>query len=347
MQLLTRNRPSTCKVSVAGSDLSFEVPRNRLLLGTALGNGIAYPHNCKVGTCGSCKTRLVCGRVRPLLDFALSTLTGEELQGGYILACQAKVLSDLEIEVPIPRHGSALQTVGGAVASCEPLAADVVDLRLRLDTPFSFQPGQWASIGAADSEIRRAYSFHMSCDEGGATEVGFYVKRLPGGAFSEWLFEGDHSGERFEVKGPFGAMGDAEPAEENICVAGSTGLAPILSIVDSGLHGSDRSRYTVVFGVRREADLFAMDRLDGARRAWGDRLRVLPILSAEPAATSWTGPRGLVTDLLTDDLDLDVVRANAFLCGAAPIVDACEQRLLGLGLAPERIHADRFVATGR
>src|SRR6185295_13919980 len=97
-------------------------------------------------------------------------------------------------------------------------------------------------IGAADSEIRRAYSFHTPPgDEAGTTEVGFYIKRLPGGAFSEWLFDGDRTGVRFLVQGPFGAMGDAEPATHNICVAGSTGLAPILAIVDAGLATSDRS----------------------------------------------------------------------------------------------------------
>jgi NAD(P)H-flavin reductase/ferredoxin len=344
---LSRKPTTPCRINVSGSDCTFEVAKNKVLLASALNQGVAYPHNCKVGTCGSCKTRLVSGRVRPLLDFALSTLTAEDLKGGYILACQAKVLSDLELEVPIARHGATLQTVGAVVESCEAVAPDVIDLRLRLDSPFSFQPGQWASIGAADSAVRRAYSFHTPAGDGGGSDaVGFYIKKLPGGAFSEWLFESDRTGVRFEVHGPFGALGDADPAGDNICVAGSTGLAPVLSVIEAGLEASDTSRWTLVFGVRRAEDLFAMDRLERLHQRWGDRLRVVPILSHEPQGSDWQGRRGFVTDALEDDLGVDVETANAFLCGSGPMVDACERRLLSLGASQDRIMADRFMATG-
>ncbi|HEX6493410.1 MAG TPA: 2Fe-2S iron-sulfur cluster binding domain-containing protein [Candidatus Dormibacteraeota bacterium] len=344
MKLFHRSAtPETCTVRVTNADFSFEVPRRRLLLGAALEQDVAYPHNCRVGTCGSCKTRLTCGRIRPLIDFALSPLTAQELKDGYILACQSKVLSDIEVEVPIGRGGGiAVQHVGGVIASAERAGNDVIDLRLRLDTPFRFQPGQWASIGARASEVRRAYSFHTPAPPEGTTEVGFYIKKLSGGAFSEWLFAADRTGVEMELKGPFGILGDHDESGHNVCVAGSTGLAPIICMVEDALAASATSRFTVVFGVRREQDLFATDRLSALAARHPGRLRVVPILSHEPQDTAWTGARGLVTEALDEDLGA----AHAFLCGNAPMVDACERRLLGLGLDRERIHADRFVPTG-
>ena len=335
--------PETCTVRVTNADFSFEVSRRRLLLGAALEQDVAYPHNCRVGTCGSCKTKLKCGKIRPLIDFALSPLTAKELKEGYILACQSKVLSDIEVEVPIGRGGGiAVQDIHGVIASAELIGSDVIDLRLRLDTPFRFQPGQWGSIGARDSEVRRAYSFHTPAPAGGTTEVGFYIKKLPGGAFSEWLFAADRTGVEMELKGPFGILGDHDESGHNVCVAGSTGLAPIVCMVEDALAASDTSRFTIVFGVRRERDLFAMDRLGELAARYPGRLRVVPILSHEPADSAWTGARGLVTEALDEDLDA----AHGFLCGNAPMVDACEARLVALGLERERIHADRFVPTG-
>ena len=69
---------------------------------------------------------------------------------------------------------------------------------------------------------------------------------------------------------------------------------------------------------------------------------MIPLLSHEPPESGWTGGRGLVTEALGEDL----AAVHAFLCGNAPMVDACERRLVELGLPRERIHADRFVPTG-
>ncbi len=348
MRLFHRTPASeTCEVRVSNADFSFEVPRRRLLLGSALDKGVAYPHNCRVGTCGSCKTRLVSGRIRPLIDFALSPLTAAELKQGYILACQSKVLTDLEVVAPIGRGGGVpVQKVTGTVASAPCVGNDVIDLRLRLDTAFRFQPGQWGSIGARDSEVRRAYSFHTPAPAEGTTEVGFYIKKLPGGAFSEWLFAADRTGVELELLGPFGILGDHDESGHNVCVAGSTGLAPIICMVEDALAASPGSRFTVVFGVRREHDLFAIDRLEDLARRYPGRLRVVPMLSHEPPESGWTGGRGLVTEALGPDVDHDVATAHAFLCGNAPMVDACERRLVELGVERDRIHADRFLPTG-
>ncbi|HEX3606014.1 MAG TPA: 2Fe-2S iron-sulfur cluster binding domain-containing protein [Candidatus Dormibacteraeota bacterium] len=339
--------PSTCRVRVANAELTFEVPRNRLLLGSALDQGVAYPHNCRVGTCGSCKTRLVSGRIRPLIDFALSPLTAAELKDGCILACQSKVLGDLEIEAPIARGGGvAVQRVTGRIESAQTIAADVVDLRLRLDESFRHQPGQWVSIGARESEVRRAYSLHTPCDPAGTTEAGFYIKRLPGGAFSEWLFGADRTGIEMDLLGPFGVLGDQEIIGHNVCVAGSTGLAPVVCLIEAALEGSPQPRFTLVFGVRDAEDLFALDRLEALAQRHPGRLRVVPMLSHEPAGSRWQGGRGLVTEALTADLEIDPETTQAFLCGGVAMVDACERRLRELGVAPERVHADRFVPTG-
>lgn len=53
-------------VSVRGQGVEFKVPRGQTILESALHHGLAFPHDCKVGSCGSCKYKLVSGKISEL-----------------------------------------------------------------------------------------------------------------------------------------------------------------------------------------------------------------------------------------------------------------------------------------
>lgn len=179
-----------------------------------------------------------------------------------------------------------------------------------------------------------------------ASEVGFLVKRLPGGRFSEWLFAEDRSGTKFWMEAPFGVMGVDEYDRDGLCVAGGTGIAPILSIVADRLRRSTTAKFTIVLGVRSATDTFAEPYLRALVDQAPDRVRVVTILSHEPEGSTWAGPRGLVTDALGPELGLDFAQVSAFICGNLGMVEAVERKLIGLGVAEERIHADKFIPSG-
>lgn len=346
-------RTDLCRITVRGKDGSeevFTVKKNDLLLKAAIDQGVDYPHNCRVGVCGTCKTRLVSGRVSPMVDLALSPLKNEEIQAGYVLACQAKVRSDLVVEAKLGHHALLpVRTVSSRVSRWQKLPGDVIDLRLKCDEPVQFHAGQYCTIAESGSFTRRSYSYYDVPPEGegaSATEVGFLVKRLPGGKFSEWLFEQDRSDTKFWIEGPYGIMGVDDLDVDGLCVAGGTGLAPILSIVGERLRKSKTARFTIVFGVRTQKDIFANERLQDLLAEAGERVRLITILSHEPEGSSWTGPRGLVTAALTKDLGVDFKSVAGFLCGNLAMVEAVEQRLIELGVDPNRIHADKFVPSG-
>ncbi|MCC4594198.1 2Fe-2S iron-sulfur cluster binding domain-containing protein [Xanthomonas campestris pv. phormiicola] len=339
----------TCRITLKNGKGSFDVGRNEVLLLAALGQGINYPHSCRVGTCGRCKTRLVSGRISPLVDFALSPLNNEELRGGYILACQAKVRGDLTVDVELIDHDVVLpRSIAGTISGWKRLPGEVIDLRIALEQPLVFEAGQYAALAVSGSFVRRSFSFYDAPPgPEGASEVGFLVKRLPGGRFSEWLAAQDRRGTRIWVEAPFGQMGLDDTPRESLCIAGGTGVAPILSIAEDRLLRYPEHPVTVVFGVRAANDLFAMDRLQRLQRIAGDgRLRVIPVLSHEPDHSAWQGARGLVTAPLDAGLAVDFQRLSAFVCGALPMVEAVEKRLRALGVDGARIHADKFEPSG-
>lgn len=337
-----------CRITVRNGDqtTSFQMGRNDLLLMGALENGINWPHSCRVGTCGRCKTRLHDGRISPLVDFALSPLTNRDLKSGYVLACQSKVRGDLEVEVGLLDHRLLLpRSLPGTISGWRMLSGGVIDLTVTLEEPLVYEAGQYAALALAGSFVRRSFSFAgPPPGPEGTRQINFLIRHLPGGRFSGWLATRDRTGLRIWVEAPFGQMGIDDAPRDALCIAGGTGIAPILSIAAERLERLPENRVTVVFGVRQASDLFVMDRL-AALEATG-RLRVVPILSHEPAGSGWQGARGLVTDALSPGLGVDFAQASAFVCGALPMVEAVEERLLALGADPRRIHADKFQPSG-
>ncbi len=84
----------TVKVRQFDEDLAVEM--GQTILEAALARDLPYPHGCRSGNCGACKSELVAGEVEmsPYSEFAL---TEQEKAGGLILACRAVPWSDCEV----------------------------------------------------------------------------------------------------------------------------------------------------------------------------------------------------------------------------------------------------------
>lgn len=337
-----RTKPSLCRVQFGEGGQSIEMQRDEILLAAALERDIPYPHNCRVGTCGQCKTRVISGQVKPMMDFALSPLTAQELRDGYVLACQSKVRSNLVISVPVERS----ERWTGQIVTAQRLPGDVLALTLELDRPLVFEAGQYANLSMVGDTLVRSYSFCHEPLAGGNRLVSFLIRRIPGGAFSDRLWARAEPGMGMTLSGPHGAMGAADVNTHAVCVAGGTGLAPVVSIVRDRLQKSASARFLVLLGIRRAEDHFAREILQGLESLSLGRVQTRVIVSDETEGSPWTGDRGLVTDLLTPDLIATVQARAAFVCGAAPMVQACRERLHHQGWNDCDIYTDSFVPSG-
>lgn len=95
---LFKKKPASFKATIASTGQTFEVPGKINLLQAALNAGIKWPHDCRVGSCGTCRCYLKEGKIKPLNDFSY-VLDGEQLKSGMILACQSRLKSDVVVEV--------------------------------------------------------------------------------------------------------------------------------------------------------------------------------------------------------------------------------------------------------
>jgi len=359
---LFRRGPSEFKLTVLSPDspagasgtqapTTLQAQTKESVLVAALNAGLAFPHNCRVGGCGECKCRLVQGKVKELTDKSY-LLSAEELQQNYILACQSQPRSDLVIEVAL-RDGAAAHPVvatGATIVGLAPLTHDVMHLRLKLDQPMGYTAGQYADIsvpeeaggGAAQT---RSYSFATASDAAGPNaEVDFFVRHVPGGTFTDWLFTHAHVGSSLKLQGPHGTFQLHPGSSHLICIAGGSGLAPIKALLEQALADKEGHRHLVlVFGARTQADLYALDAIDQIRRGWTGRFSFVPVLSNEPAGSDWTGLRGLIHEQLGQLVGNRANEAQAYLCGPPQMIDASVAVLQQLGVPGKAIFADKFL----
>ncbi len=311
------------------------VQAGETILAAALREGMEFPHSCRVGGCASCKCRLVEGQVRELTETSY-LLTEEELAQRTILACQSVPLGPVRIEVA-QTQALAIQSCRATVVLQEVLTPDIQRMRLQLEHPLHYKPGQFAQL-SLDALPGVARNFSFATPPHAQGQVEFWVQRIAGGTFTQYVHDHALVGQTAQVQGPMGACWLRASDAPVLMVATGSGLAPLWAMLQS-LQAQDSARsVTLLLGARSQADLPALDELQALAQAWPGAFRLIPVLSQADA--SWAGARGHVTDHVAALLEPGM---HAYLCGSAPMVDAVHARLVQGGMNPAHLHADRFL----
>lgn len=339
----------TLRIEPAGHAL--QVNAKSTLLQAALDQSIAFPHNCRAGGCARCKCRLVSGRVRELTDKSY-ILSAEELQQNFILACQSVALSDVVVEVELDASGGPKHPVvhtEGEIIQLNYLTHDILQVRVRLQTPALYTAGQYAEIYVPNviqegNRETRSYSFAAAPgDVDTVDSVEFFIRRVPGGAFTDWLFSEAKVGTVLEGHGPYGDFWLRPSQAPLLCVAGGSGLAPILAILEQAQKENATRDVTLFFGARTQQDLYALDRIEALRNSWDKSFRFVPVLSAENEASDWDGLRGFIPEHLSRVLGEGMGEHHAYLCGPPPMIDACVKVMRDGGIDEQSIYFDKFL----
>jgi len=318
------------------NDRTISVQPDETVLDAALREGIDFPNDCRVGGCGTCRCRLTSGSVTELTETAY-LLSRREIDEGYILACQSVPESDVRVEVGVTDGPRKKPAVHGYVITQEKVTHDIVHLRVQLAGPIAYKPGQYARVSL--DGVTRSYSFATPPDEHG--EVSFFIRRVPGGVFSTRVVDEDVTGREVTVEGPLGEFWLREGEGPLLLVAGGSGLAPILAMLEAAVKSGDTRPVTLLFGARERRDLYALEQIEGIARRWKGTFRFVPVLSAE-GDTAWSGARGNVTEHIPEALSEGV---RAYLCGPPAMIDRAIELLRARGVADERVRFDRFTTT--
>ena len=167
---------------------------------------------------------------------------------------------------------------------------------------------------------------------------------MPDGLFTEWLFSEARVGDAMQVAGPFGDFLLHEADAPMLCVAGGSGLAPVLSMLQGALKTQKKTRaVTLFFGARTQQDLYMLDAIEALRQQWPLHFEFVPVLSSEPANSDWQGRRGLIGDHFAAVLGDVLIDQHAYMCGPPLMIDSCAAHLVQAGVAEDNIHFDKFL----
>ncbi|UTW49587.1 2Fe-2S iron-sulfur cluster binding domain-containing protein [Bacterioplanoides sp. SCSIO 12839] len=323
---------------------TIEVNPQETLLNAALRHDIEFPHSCRVGGCAACKCQLRAGKVKELTDVGY-ILSDEDLDNGYILACQSVPETDISIRLDLPQQ--SIEHTAGKVIAQKRLTHDITELVVRTDTPVSYQPGQFADLTLASlPDLARSYSFASvpaspsNRSQNKENTLSFFVREVPSGRFSGAVNQKDLTGERIDIKGPLGDFWLRPAQNPIVMVAGGSGLAPVIAMLEAEVQQSRHRPLLLLFGARSQQDLYALERIDNIRRHWHASFEFTPVLSDEADTSNWNGKRGLVSDFIQPAL---LPESHAYLCGPPAMIDAAETVLKKLGISANHIYADRFI----
>jgi ring-1,2-phenylacetyl-CoA epoxidase subunit PaaE len=195
-------------------------------------------------------------------------------------------------------------------------------------------------------EVRRSYSICSGPDDG---ELRIAVKKVDGGAFSNWAADELKAGDQLDVMTPTGRFGITHaPGEARVYVgfAAGSGITPILSIAKGVLAREPNSRFFLFYGNRSTGGMLFREALEELKDRFMQRLSVFHVISGEEQDIP----------ILHGRLDGEKVRVllrslvpassvdHVFICGPAGMSEDIEATCRDIGVAEDRIHVERFVS---
>lgn len=338
------------RITIDGVDTVLHCGETDTILKAGLTAKLAIPYECASGGCGACRAKLVRGNVESHWSQASGLSDRDRRRGDRILLCQSLPTSDCHISVPINSHGvdpdeePIPDRYSGRLVSKTLLSVDTALFSVDLDSPLAFRAGQFM-LFESPAGARRAYSMAHP-PRPSSTVLEFVIRSKPRGTATQWLFDEATPGDAFTLEGPYGrAFAREDSTRPALCIAGGTGIAPMLSIVERLLDTKNTTAIELYVGARTSQDLVLLDRIRNLReRGAATSLSAERLIDAK-AGDSTHGVRtgNVLEHVLADRSNFS--DCDIYLGGPAGLVDSALTAFVREHGAPaDRIFFDRFTA---
>jgi benzoate/toluate 1,2-dioxygenase reductase subunit len=322
-----------------GTTRIIDCGKGETVLAAATRSKINLPMDCLNGVCGTCKCHCEHGLYELGNDYLEDALTDSESERGYVLTCQMVPTSDCLVTVPVPSsacRAAALEhqcTITEVVS----LAENTIALTMQVNDqqPLDFLPGQYVNLRIPGTRESRAFSFSS---RPGTSHASFLIRNVPEGRMSRWLIENASSGMAMSFTGPQGVF-FLRPVERPVLfLAGGTGLAPFLSMLEVLAEGTTAHRIHLVYGVAKDSDRVETARLT----AFTKRIPTFTwSATVSDPETEWP-LKGYVSDHLSPE-DLNAGEVDMYLCGPPAMVESVRTFLDAKGISPRNFYYEKFV----
>ncbi len=315
---------------------------NETLSDAAYRQSINIPLDCRDGACGTCRGFCESGEYDlPEESYIEDALTPEDAAKGFILACQTRPRSDCVIQVPASsaacKTGSAPHA--GTIKAVQRLSESTIRFSIDLAKPddLDFLPGQYVKVEIPGTKLSRAYSFSSPP---GSDSASFVVRNVPDGKMSTFLTDQAQPGQQIGFTGPFGSFYLRELNRPALFLAGGTGIAPFLSMLDMLAQHGSKQPVRMVFGATFDHDLVALEQLDAIKA----KLPNFEYRTCVVDAGSAHERKGYVTAHVEPEW-LNGGDVDVYLCGPVAMVEAVRGWLGASGTTPNNFYYEKFSAS--
>jgi CDP-4-dehydro-6-deoxyglucose reductase len=303
------------------------------------------PLNCLVGcvTCGNtCPTHAISF---PPLDTITSLLSKPEVHHEIEDSLLARKDQFQWIE-SLPHQDRIVEMIVDKIVKSgeQTLIVRLAPKNKSADCFCQFMPGQYIEIWIPNSQwMSRAYSIGNAPLEDGSIEI--QIRKVEGGRFSTWAFERTQIGDLLSVRGPLGNFTNKSKLETPLLfVAGSTGFAPIRSMIEQQLRMSPNKRIVLFWGARTFSGFYELDIIESWFRT---NPNLTCILATRNSSENDVIPHGctLVKKSLVDvieDSQIDLTGYDVYIAGPPSMIPAVSKKLADKGIPLERIRIDSF-----
>jgi benzoate/toluate 1,2-dioxygenase reductase component len=304
--------------------------------------GINIPMDCREGACSTCKCRVETGEYL-LGEYIDDALTQEEADSGYALACQMRPKSDCVVLIPTDSQtcGTKQENYVTRIKEVRRLSESTFTLELQADglKSLDFLPGQYANIQIpGEAHHHRAYSFSsIGCRD----TVSFLIRNVPGGLMSGFLSDRASIGDELTMNGPFGSFYLRQMVRPVLMLAGGTGLAPFLAMLEKiAAAGGSSHPIHLIYGVNTDRDVVEIERLKAFTAAISNFTFEVVVVDAN----SEYPKKGYVTHHI-EPAHLNEGDVDIYLCGPPPMVEAVAQHLRANNVTAASFHFEKFAAS--
>jgi CDP-4-dehydro-6-deoxyglucose reductase len=334
------------QVTLMPAQRSFEVQRDEPILAAAIRQGVAMPYGCRDGACGSCKSRLLQGRVTHGAHQS-KALSDTEEAAGWMLPCCAAPQTDCIVEArSVPGAGEfPILKMPARVLSLRRVADDVMIVKLQLPATqnLQYRAGQYIEVLLRDG-ARRSYSMANAAHNlGEPPALELHLRHMSGGLFTDHVFTQMKEREILRIEGPYGTFFLREASDKPIVLlAAGTGFAPIKALIEHMQLKNIARTVALYWGSRSRAGLYLHAWAEAAAAAMPN-LRYVPVLS-ENSDADWRGRTGLVHHAVMQDMP-DLSAHQVYACGAPAMIEAAQRDFVArCGLPDDEFYADAFTS---
>ncbi|MGW8764327.1 benzoate 1,2-dioxygenase electron transfer component BenC [Streptomyces sp. NPDC055815] len=298
---------------------------------------INIPLDCRDGACGTCKSLCESGSYDGG-DYIDEALTDDEAALGYCLPCQMTPHSDLVLRIPSSSAAAktAAATHTGTITDIRRHSPTVVEFALNVDDreALDFLPGQYVNIAVPGTDQSRSYSFSSGPSQ---RQISFLVRIVEGGAMSGYLTQQARIGDRLEFTGPMGSFYLRDVTRPALLLAGGTGLAPLLSMLEHLAQKPAAQPIHLLYGVTTDQDLVHLDTLED----YSEVIDGFTFDHCVADASSTARNKGFVTGLI-DSSTLHDGDVDIYLCGPPAMVEGVRGHITSLGVTPGNFYYEKF-----